>query len=58
MPCVWPAWRSVGSSSGHTVGGMCMQPAGVATGEMTTVRHAGVRKGERRSLNGRKVQQQ
>jgi hypothetical protein len=31
--CVWPAWRSVGSSSGHTVGGMCMQPAGVATGK-------------------------
>jgi hypothetical protein len=29
--CVWPAWRSVGSSSGHTVGGMRMQPAGVPT---------------------------
>jgi hypothetical protein len=28
--CVWPAWRSIGSRSGHTVGGMCMQPAGVA----------------------------
>jgi hypothetical protein len=28
--CVRPAWRSVGFRSGHTVGGMYMQPAGVA----------------------------
>jgi hypothetical protein len=28
--CEWPALRSVASSTGHTVGGMCMQTADVA----------------------------
>jgi hypothetical protein len=51
--CVWPAWRSVASSSGHTVGGMCMQPAGGATlVKYVADRHAGVCKRES-SLDGR-----
>jgi hypothetical protein len=52
--CEWFAWRSVGSRSGHTVGGMCMQPAGVATKDHLSLsdRHAGVCKRER-SLDGR-----
>jgi hypothetical protein len=39
--CVWRAWRSVGFRSGHTVGGMCMQPVGVAIVVSTVIdRHA------------------
>jgi hypothetical protein len=39
--CTWPAWRSVGSRSGHTVGCMCIQPAGAAIQLPLVGRHAG-----------------
>jgi hypothetical protein len=51
--CVWPAWRSVGSGSGHTVGGMCMQPAGVSTHNADHRPPYRCMQARERTLNGR-----